>query len=83
MPNTKSASPRLRIFDQNGQPAVSGVPSPTGAIFDVAVGQGGDVFVPDTVNISVGDTGAVDLVRERTQCHERPALRARFAILFP
>ena len=27
-----------------------------GQIFDVAVGQGGDVFVPDTVNISVGDT---------------------------
>jgi plastocyanin len=50
------ATARLRIFDQNGQPAVSGVPSPTGAIFDVAVGQGGDVFVPDTVNISVGDT---------------------------
>jgi len=35
---------------------VSGVPSGTGQIFDVAVGQGGDVFVPDTVNISVGDT---------------------------
>src|SRR6266850_762519 len=50
------ATAGLRIFDQNGQPAVSGVPSPTGAIFDVAVGQGGDVFVPDTVNISVGDT---------------------------
>ena len=25
-------------------------------VFDVAVGQGGDVFVPDTLNISVGDT---------------------------
>ena len=34
---------------------MSGVPS-GGQIFDVAVGQGGDVFVPDTVNISVGDT---------------------------
>ena len=56
MPRTKSASPSLRIFDQNGQPAVSGVPSPTGTIVDVAVGQGGDVFVPDTVNIAVGDT---------------------------
>ena len=54
-PNTKSAPP-LRIVDQNGRPAVSGVPSATGQIFDVAVGQGGDVFVPDTVNISVGDT---------------------------
>jgi len=54
-PNTKSA-PSLRIFDQNGRPAVNGVPSPDGTTFDVAVGQGGDVFVPDTVNISVGDT---------------------------
>ena len=53
-PNRKS-SPPLRIVDQNGRPAVSGVPS-GGQIFDVAVGQGGDVFVPDTVNISVGDT---------------------------
>ena len=56
IPQKEHATARLRIFDQNGQPAVSGVPSPTGAIFDVAVGQGGDVFVPDTVNISVGDT---------------------------
>jgi plastocyanin len=56
MPNTKSAPP-IRIFDQKGQPAVSGVPSPTGAIFDVTVGGGTGVqFVPDTVNISVGDT---------------------------
>src|SRR6267142_1965206 len=53
-PNTKNAP--LRIVDQNGRPAVSGVPTGGGQIFDVAVGQGGDVFVPDTVNISVGDT---------------------------
>src|SRR5262249_2153088 len=46
----------IHIVDQNGRPAVSGVPSGGGQIFDVAVGQGGDVFVPDTVNISVGDT---------------------------
>jgi plastocyanin len=52
--NTKSAP--LRIVDQNGRPAVNGVPSPDGTTVDVAVGQGGDVFVPDTVNISVGDT---------------------------
>jgi len=45
IPQKEHATARLRIFDQNGQPAVSGVPSPTGAIFDVAVGQGGDVFV--------------------------------------
>jgi hypothetical protein len=38
-PNRKSAPP-LRIVDQNGRPAVSGVPS-GGQIFDVAVGQGG------------------------------------------
>ena len=35
---------------------MSGVPSATSTIVDVAVGQGGLVFVPDTVNISVGDT---------------------------
>ena len=46
----------IRIVDQNGRPAVSGVPSGTGQIVDVAVGQGGFVFVPDTTNISVGDT---------------------------
>ena len=52
----KSSGHVIHIVDQNGQPAVSGVPSGGGQIFDVAVGQGGDVFVPDTVNISVGDT---------------------------
>jgi plastocyanin/N-acetylneuraminic acid mutarotase len=52
----KRSVPSLRIVDQNGQPAVSGVPSVTSTTVDVAVGQGGDVFVPDTVNISVGDT---------------------------
>ena len=46
----------IHIEDQNGRPAVSGVPSGGGQIFDVAVGKGGDVFVPDTVTISVGDT---------------------------
>jgi plastocyanin/N-acetylneuraminic acid mutarotase len=46
----------IHIVDQNGRPAVNGVPSATSQIVDVAVGQGGDVFVPDTVNISVGDT---------------------------
>ena len=46
----------VRIVDQNGRPALNGVPSATSQIFDVAVGQGGDVFVPDTLNISVGDT---------------------------
>ena len=37
--NTKSAP--LRIVDQNGRPAVSGVPSATSQIVDVAVGPGG------------------------------------------
>ncbi len=82
MPNTKSAPP-IRIFDQNGQPAVNGVPSPTGAIVDVTVGGGTGVqFVPDTVNISVGDTVRVDLGQQRPQRHERSPLRGRFAILF-
>jgi len=52
----KPTFPGIHIVDQNGQTAVSGVPSGGGQIFDVAVGQGGDVFVPDSVNISVGDT---------------------------
>ena len=51
--NTKSAP--LRIVDQNGRPAVSGVPSPNGQIVDVMVGPD-FAFHPDTVNISVGDT---------------------------
>ena len=52
----QTAGQTIRIFDQNGRPAVSGMPSGTSQVFDVAVGHGGDVFVPDTVNISVGDT---------------------------
>src|SRR6476619_2454473 len=51
--NTKSAP--LRIVDQNGRPAVSGVPSATSQIVDVAVGPD-FAFHPDTVNISAGDT---------------------------
>ena len=56
MPSTKGAPP-IRIFDQNGQPAVNGVASPTGTTFDVTVAPGGSfTFDPSTVNISVGDT---------------------------
>jgi plastocyanin len=56
MSDTKSAPP-IRILDQNGQPAVSGVPSATSTIVDVTTGGGnGFQFVPNTVNISVGDT---------------------------
>src|SRR6266581_3727701 len=57
-PQTMSA-PRapIRIVDENGQPAISGVPSATSTTVDVTVGGGnGFQFVPDTVNISVGDT---------------------------
>ena len=47
----------IRIVDQNGQPAVSGVPSATSTIVDVTVAPGGTLtFSPSTVNISVGDT---------------------------
>ena len=46
----------IHVVDQNGRAAGSCVPSGGEQIFDVAVGQGGFVFVPDTVNISVGDT---------------------------
>ena len=52
-PKMKSAP--LRIVDQNGRPAVNGVPSPNGQTVDVSVGPG-FAFNPDTVNISVGDT---------------------------
>src|SRR5215212_766097 len=55
MPVQNQAAPPLRILDQNGQPAVSGVPSVVGTIFDVTVGPD-FAFHPDTVNISVGDT---------------------------
>jgi plastocyanin len=56
MPDRKGTPP-IRIVDQNGQPAINGVPSPNGTTVDVAVGPGGAfVFDPDTVNISVGDT---------------------------
>jgi plastocyanin len=46
----------IHIVDQNGRSAVNGVPSPGGQIFDVAVGQGGFVFVPDKLTVNAGDT---------------------------
>ena len=46
----------IRVVDQNGRTSVSGVPSGTGQIFDVAVGVDGFTFTPPTANISVGDT---------------------------
>jgi len=54
---TKTSAHTIRIVDQNGQPAISGVPSGGGQTFDVAVGpNGGITFDPDNLNISVGDT---------------------------
>jgi plastocyanin len=50
-----AANHEIHIVDQNGNPAVSGVPSRTGQIVDVQVGPG-FAFDPDSVNISVGDT---------------------------
>jgi plastocyanin len=54
-PQKQNATHVIRIVDQNGRPAVSGVPSGTGQIVDLSVGPG-FAFDPDTVNISVGDT---------------------------
>src|ERR1043166_4797966 len=54
---TMSSGHVIQIFDQNGQPAVNGVPSATSTIVDVTVAPGGAfTFDPSTVNISVGDT---------------------------
>src|SRR5215472_15525840 len=56
MSSGESGSPLL-ILDQNGRPAVSGVPSATSTIVDVMVAPNGTLtFSPSTVNISVGDT---------------------------
>jgi plastocyanin/N-acetylneuraminic acid mutarotase len=57
-PQTVTApSAPISIVDQNGQPAVNGIPSPTGTTVDVAVGPNFTfVFDPNIVNISVGDT---------------------------
>jgi plastocyanin len=52
----RSSAHVIHIVDQNGQPAVSGVPSGGGQIFDVDVGNGGLTFDPDKLSISVGDT---------------------------
>jgi len=57
-PHTMSAPlAPIQIVDQDGRPAVSGVPSATSTIVDVTVAPGGSfTFNPSTVNISVGDT---------------------------
>jgi plastocyanin len=54
----KQAVTPLRIVDQYGRRVPSGMRSAGGTIFDVAVGPAGNKirFVPDTLNITVGDT---------------------------
>jgi plastocyanin len=54
----KQAVTPLRIVDQYGRRVPSGMRSAGGIIFDVAVGPSGNKirFVPDTLNITVGDT---------------------------
>lgn len=54
----KRVDAAIRIFDQHGRPARSGRPPAGSQIFDVTVGPLGNKlrFVPDTINISVGDT---------------------------
>jgi plastocyanin len=52
----KTIAHKVHIVDQNGRTAVSGVPSGTGQIFDVAVGADGFSFTPPTISIAVGDT---------------------------
>jgi len=51
----RSIAHEIHIVDQNGRPAVNGVPSGTGQIVDVQVGPGFS-FSPDTVTIFAGDT---------------------------
>jgi plastocyanin len=54
----KRAAAAINIFDQYGRKVQSGRRLAGSQIFDVAVGPVGDKlrFVPDTLNISVGDT---------------------------
>jgi plastocyanin len=54
----KRAYPAVRIVDQHGRQVPSGRRLAGSQVFDVAVGPSGNKirFVPDTLNISVGDT---------------------------
>jgi plastocyanin len=58
MTGEKRAVPAVRIVDQQGRQVRSGMRLAGNQIFDVAVGPTGNKlrFVPDTLNISVGDT---------------------------
>ena len=80
-PNTKT--PLLRIVDQNGRPAVNGVPSGTGQIVDVTVGPGGGfTFRPGRSEYFCGRHGAMDMVGQWPQRQQWSPLHSRFAILF-
>lgn len=55
-PKNRSAAPII-IVDQHGRVVPNNLPSVTSQIFDVAVGPNGMLqFIPNTVNISAGDT---------------------------
>ena len=54
-PGVERVAESLKIVDQNGRPAVEGVPSATSVIHDVTVGQGFQ-FVPSSLTIVAGDT---------------------------
>ena len=73
----------LRIFDQNGRPAVNGVPSANGQTVDVMVGPEVHFFAPDTVNISVGDTVRWTWAGSGHSVTSGPHCCGRFTILFP
>ena len=77
----RSANHEIQIVDQNGNPAVSGVPSGTSQIVDVAVGQDGFTFTPDNIYLRRGYR-QMDLVQQRPQCQQRTSLFCGFAILF-
>ena len=81
----KRAFPSIRIFDQHGRQVPSGKRLTGSQVFDVAVGPLGDKirFVPDTLNISVGDTVRWTSGQRRPQCYQRHPLHSRRAILFP
>lgn len=58
MTGEKRAAPVVRIVDQHGRLVQSGKRLAGSQVFDVAVGPAGNKirFVPDTLNILVGDT---------------------------
>ena len=74
----------IRIVDQYGRQAPTGKRYVGSEIFDVTVGplENEFTFVPDTVNIRVGDTVRWTLGERFSQCHQWHALHREWAILF-